>query len=98
MLLRLYNDETPLIDHSQARRNTGPAPDGAEKMVIDTEAEPETIVDEDGGVKLNADGDEDMESAETTVPTGENGVDDSLAADKAAPERVGESDEFNKTV
>lgn len=116
MLLRLYNDETPLIDHSQTRRNNlasdTPTNGGAN---VDG-AEPETLVDENGGVQLNADVDEDIQDADATAPIGETGVEadsmmaedrlraeqqvvaDEDAAVAAAPERKGESDEFNTTV
>jgi len=136
MLLRLYNDETPLFDHTQARKagvatssttsTNGATAEGAKEDIVleDETAEPETLVDEDGGVKLNADilddGDEDeaMVDVDATAPVGEAGVgteaqgletEDRLRAeqqvvadqdsrDAAAPERVGESDEFNRTV
>lgn len=113
MLLRLFNDETPLIDHSQARRQQN-----AEDRAAAGPEEPETLVDEDGGVALNADIDEDIEDADATAPIGESGVgteedamatEDALRAQQqvvadqdavegAAPERVGESDEMNTTV
>lgn len=112
MLLRLYNDDSPLIDHSQARR--AGAPDSTAAAGV----EPETFVDEDGGVKLNTDADEDMADPDATAPVGASGVgteedamatEDALRAqqqvivdqdakDGAAPERAGESDEFNTTV
>ncbi|KAL1306063.1 hypothetical protein AAFC00_004189 [Neodothiora populina] len=77
MLLRLYNDETPLIDHSQARRQPQAATDAdgsagaAATSAEDTPAtaaagEEETLADEDGGVKLDADaadGNEDVAAA-----------------------------------
>ena len=68
MLLRLYNDETPLIDHSQARKQAAAAAaaEGAEEMVVD--AEPETAAEEDGGVSLNADVDEDIQEVDATAP------------------------------
>lgn len=118
MLLRLYNDETPLIDHSQTRRNMladasstngGANPEGAES---------EALVDENGGVQLNADIDEDVQNGDATAPIGEASIgteedvimaEDRLRAEQqvvadedakvaAAPEREGESDEFNTTV
>lgn len=128
MLLRLYNDDTPLIDHSQERRQAQkdaaaadkkPAANGAAPDATNGGAEPETFEDsEDGGVKLNADLDEDMEDATVTAPVGEAGIDteegalmteDKLRAEQqviadedqkvaAAPEREGETDEFNTTV
>ena len=123
MLLRLYNDDTPLIDHSQERRQAqkiaAEMPDSSSQPAGENGAEPETFEDsEDGGVKLNTDLDENMEDADATAPVGETGVgteedalatEDRLRADQqtiadeaqkvaAAPEREGESDEFNKTV
>lgn len=81
MLLRLYNDETPLIDHSQARRQqpapTGDAAAGAADAANAVDAdgvEPETLVDEDGGVRLNADVDDDMQDVDATAPVGASGV------------------------
>jgi multisite-specific tRNA:(cytosine-C5)-methyltransferase len=111
MLLRLFKDESPLIDHSQQpnRKNAAAA--------STTAAEPETVVDSDGGVALN-DVDADMEDADATAPIGESGVateeqgmatEDALRAQQqvvadeaqavaAAPEREGETDEVNTTV
>lgn len=88
MLLRLYNDDTPLIDHSQERRLA--QKDAAAAAAEKTEdastngnaadaingAEPETFEDsEDGGVKLNADLDDDMQDVAVSAPVGETGVD-----------------------
>lgn len=97
MLLRLYNDESPLIDHSQQRRQ----PDASAAKA----AEGETIADSDGGVALNADDDEEIADPDATDIATEDRVRaqaqvgaDEDARDGAAPERVGEGDEFNTTV
>ncbi|GAB7349355.1 hypothetical protein MBLNU459_g8485t1 [Dothideomycetes sp. NU459] len=73
MLLRLYNDETPLIDHSQTRRNQAAEATAQPDTDMDG-AEPETLVDENGGVQLNADVDEDVQNTDATAQIGENGV------------------------
>ncbi|CAD0115408.1 unnamed protein product [Aureobasidium uvarum] len=111
MLLRLFKDESPLIDHSQQ-----PNRKNAEATAAATAA-PETVVDSEGGVALN-DTDADMEDADATAPVGESGVateesgmatEDALRAQQqtiadedqavaAAPEREGETDEANTTV
>lgn len=97
MLLRLYNDESPLIDHSQQRR----APDASAAA----KPEGETIADSDGGVALNADVDEEIVDADAAAIATEDDVRaqaqvvaDEDAKDDAAPERIGEGDEFNTTV
>ncbi|KAH0413239.1 S-adenosyl-L-methionine-dependent methyltransferase, partial [Aureobasidium melanogenum] len=114
MLLRLFKDESPLIDHSQQpNRKNAPASD----PTVSATAAPETVVDSDGGVALN-DTDADMEDADATAPVGASGVgteedamatEDALRAQQqtiadedqavaAAPEREGETDEVNTTV
>jgi multisite-specific tRNA:(cytosine-C5)-methyltransferase len=113
MLLRLFKDESPLIDHSQQpNRKNAPA-----AAATAGDAVPETVVDSDGGVALN-DIDADMEDADATAAVGESGVateeagmatEDALRAQQqviadeaqavaAAPEREGETDEVNTTV
>ncbi|PSK33633.1 Multisite-specific tRNA:(cytosine-C(5))-methyltransferase [Elsinoe australis] len=82
MLLRIYNDDTPLIDHSQqgkqkaADRASSPARLAQAKDAVGTNGvKEETLYDsEDGGVKLNADVDEEVEKADATAPVGEKGV------------------------
>lgn len=71
MLLRLFQDESPLIDHSQQNQR---APRPAADPTIASTSAPETIIDDEGGVKLNADVDEDMEDADATAPVGATGV------------------------
>ena len=99
MLLRIFNDDSPLVDHSQLRKQAlekaqdSPSPNGA--------AQPETFVDEeDGGVKLNADVDQDMEDAEATAPVGSSGVgteEDALATeDRLRAEQQTIADEDQK--
>lgn len=53
MLLRLFKDESPLIDHSQ--QNARQAPVSSTTTNPSTTNEQETIVDSDGGVALNTD-------------------------------------------
>lgn len=111
MLLRIFNDDSPLVDHSQQIKQ-------AKQAQADSESPAEMDgADDDGGVKLEADADEDMDDAKP-VPV-EAGVmsieadamakEDRLKADQqsaadeeqavaAAPEREGEDDTFNKTV
>lgn len=80
MLLRIFDDNSPLIDHSQKRKEAheiATAPSKTAEDSIVEGAEPETFVDqEDGGVKLNTDADEDMEvdEADATAPIGASGV------------------------
>jgi len=88
MLLRIFDDNSPLIDHSQQRREAHEIAAAASAKEDPTEvkgAEPETFVDQDdGGVKLNADVDEDMDDADATAPVGASGVgteDDALATE-----------------
>ncbi|KAF2227338.1 hypothetical protein BDZ85DRAFT_227709 [Elsinoe ampelina] len=86
MLLRIYNDDTPLIDHSQQGREKAakrePA-SGSDTIKLEEAKDAtgtnvvkeETFYDsEDGGVKLNADVDEDIENADATAPIGKAGV------------------------
>jgi len=106
MLLRIFNDDSPLVDHSQIRKQAleaakdSPSPDAAGQT--DTAmADPETYVDEeDGGVKLNADVDEDIENADATAPIGESGVgteEDALATeDRLRAEQQTIADEDQK--
>ncbi|KAH0169526.1 S-adenosyl-L-methionine-dependent methyltransferase [Aureobasidium sp. EXF-12298] len=83
MLLRLFKDESPLIDHSQ-QPNRKNAPATSDPTVSATAA-PETVVDSDGGVALN-DTDADMEDADATAPVGASGVgteEDAMATEDA---------------
>lgn len=115
MLLRLFNDDSPLVDHSEERRMA--IKDAKAAAASSTaQADEETVEDDDqdGGVKLNADGDVDMEdsnAAATVIGTEEDVLakEDALKAQQqvdadeeqkiaAAPEREGETDEFNTTV
>lgn len=83
MLLRLFKDESPLIDHSQ-QPNRKNAPATSDPTVSATSA-PETVVDSDGGVALN-DTDADMEDADATAPVGASGVgteEDAMATEDA---------------
>ena len=72
MLLRLFKDESPLIDHSQQPNRKNAAPAAAAEAGA-TDAQPETVVDSDGGVALN-DVDADMEDADATAAVGDAGV------------------------
>ncbi|KAF4550044.1 Multisite-specific tRNA:(cytosine-C(5))-methyltransferase-like protein [Elsinoe fawcettii] len=95
MLLRIYNDDTALVDHSQqgkqkaAKRERSPEADvkmqDAKDAVGTNGVEEETLYDsEDGGVKLNADVDEEIEKADATAPVGAKGVtteEDALATE-----------------
>lgn len=90
MLLRIFDDNSPLIDHSQKRKEAYEIATASSKTAEDSTvegAEPETFVDqEDGGVKLNTDADEDLEldDADATVPIGASGVgteDEALATE-----------------
>jgi len=93
MLLRLFHDDSPLVDHSQERRlaqesakhsaspydETIASTDGTSKATgantDSADAEPETLLDtDDGGVKLDADVDDDTQYAEATAPSGAGGV------------------------
>lgn len=123
MLLRLFKDESPLIDHSQQPNRKAPAASAAaDATTTSTTSAPETIIDNsDGGVVLNdvdEDADAEMQDADATALIGAGAVgteEDALATDDAlraaqqviadqdqvvgaAPERKGESDEFNTTV
>ncbi|PNS14924.1 Multisite-specific tRNA:(cytosine-C(5))-methyltransferase [Sphaceloma murrayae] len=83
MLLRIYNDDTPLIDHSQQLK---PKPrddnERSEKSLNEAKdatgtngVREETFDDEeDGGVKLDAAADETVETADATAPLGMKGV------------------------
>ena len=87
MLLRLFHDDSPLVDHSQERRlaqesakqsasrydETIASTDETSKATgantDSADAEPETLVDaDDGGVKLNADVDGEIQDEEATAP------------------------------
>jgi len=78
MLLRIFDDSTPLIDHSQQRREAHEIAVAASTKEDATEVEgvePETFVDQDdGGVKLNEDADDDMDGVDATAPIGASGV------------------------
>ncbi|KAF2149582.1 S-adenosyl-L-methionine-dependent methyltransferase [Myriangium duriaei CBS 260.36] len=83
MLLRIYNDDTPLIDHSQQTKKAQAAREPVEDAEMADGVPDETLIDdEDGGVKLNADAVE--EDADATAPVGASGVgteEDALATE-----------------
>jgi multisite-specific tRNA:(cytosine-C5)-methyltransferase len=107
MLLRLFKDESPLIDHSQQpnRKNAGAGATagGASETVIDVEG------DADADAEM---GDADASAAVTPAVAVEEdamAVEDATKAEQqvnvdeaqavaAAPEREGETDEVNTTV
>ena len=114
MLLRLFKDESPLIDHSQQNARQAPV---TNPSTTNPTTEPETIVDSDGGVALNTDvvdadaevtakpgatvgegTEQDAEMTEDLLRAGQQGLVDSEQAVAAAPEREGEGDEMNTTV
>jgi len=97
MLLRIYNDDTPLVDHTQLKRQEKERREAAEANdSTDLNGAPqESFYDsEDGGVKLNAAVDEDIENADATAPIGASGVgreEDAMAAEdrlRAEQQRV----------
>lgn len=81
MLLRVYNDDSPLIDHSQQTRKNVLGQNGAKE-------EPQTTVDldDEGGVKL-ADDAVDTEAALDALEEEEAAE---LVADEVEAERVAE--------
>ena len=87
MLLRIFDDNSPLIDHSQQRKEAYTASSKTAEYSTVEGVEPETFVDqEDGGVKLNTDAmdDEDMDDVDATAPVGASGVgteDDAIATE-----------------
>lgn len=125
MLLRLYNDDSPLVDNSKNRfkqqetsrdisRSSPAGTPPPESGVAEATDEPETIIDEDGGVVLNTAMDSDVE--ETTTGIGGKGIgpehkameaEDRMKADaqnkadntrEIAPGVTDEEDVFNKGV
>ncbi len=84
MLLRLYNDDSPLVDNSKNRfkqqqdtpRDMSQSPPGRtsppDSGDVEANEEPETIIDEDGGVALNTAVEPDVE--ETTTGIGGTGI------------------------
>ncbi|EON69425.1 hypothetical protein W97_08685 [Coniosporium apollinis CBS 100218] len=83
MLLRLYNDDSPLVDNSKNRfkqqetsrdisRSSTAGTPLPESGIAEATDEPETIIDKDGGVVFNTAMDSDVE--ETTTGIGGKGI------------------------
>ena len=107
MLLRIYNDDTPLIDHSQQKRlnKEAQAATRADSDMPDAAASD----DDEGGVKLGVDEDEAVLEGAMGTEEDVQAKEDRLLADHAqaadeqrtvdaAPEREGESDSLNTTI
>jgi len=80
MLLRLYNDDTPLIDHSQERRNAKEIA-ATDQLSGDKVATADSTEDtEDGGVRLDAEMEGDTDMADASAPSGAVGTEEDVLA------------------
>ncbi|KAF2141406.1 uncharacterized protein K452DRAFT_359167 [Aplosporella prunicola CBS 121167] len=105
MLLRLYNDDSPLIDHHQkaeqaaASRAESPVTAALDDAAPLADEEPETFEDQSGGVALNTDMDPDIE--ETTTGVGSTGLPDEnqamIAEDMLRASKQNEEDNKRET-
>lgn len=96
MLLRVYNEDTPLIDHSQLRKQQEREQAAAAAEVKEDD---EDDVKAEGGVLLPIT-DENAMMAEDRILADDQAAkeDDDVKIAKAMPEREGEGDELNTTV